>query len=402
MSAIKISEHVYSVGVLNPNLRVFDIVMATEFGTSYNSYLIKGEGASALVETVHLDFLDNYLENLKEVLDLNEIEYLIMNHNEPDHSGSVEKLSRLLPNLKIVVSQAGSLYLKNITNRSDLNIIIAKDGDTLEFGGHTLRFVNAPFLHWPDSMFTYLESDEGVFTCDFLGSHFCEPRMLDTKILGFYQEHYFSALKGYYDAIFGPFAGYVRQGLDKLSGLSYRMAATSHGPVLTKDGLLPKVLELYGEWSRVEESSHKRIPVFYCSAYHNTEKLAEAIALGIREAHPDAEVGCYDIIQHDLATLADLLNQSTGFAIGTPTLNRDAVPPVWNLLACIDAVNIQKRPAAVFGSYGWSGEGCKNVRQRLESLRLNVYPEDFRVIFVPSEEDLKNAKEYGKKFAETL
>ena len=144
MADIQITNGVTSVGVLNPNMRVFDIVMPTEYGSSYNSYLVEGERSAALIETVHLDFFDEYLENLRRAIDLNKIEYLVMNHNEPDHSGSVERLAGLLPNLKIVVSQAGSLYLKNITNRSDLNLIIAKDGESLDLGGKTLRFISAP------------------------------------------------------------------------------------------------------------------------------------------------------------------------------------------------------------------------------------------------------------------
>ena len=144
MADIQITNGVTSVGVLNPNMRVFDIVMPTEYGSSYNSYLVEGERSAALIETVHLVFFDEYLENLRRAIDLNKIEYLVMNHNEPDHSGSVERLAGLLPNLKIVVSQAGSLYLKNITNRSDLNLIIAKDGESLDLGGKTLRFISAP------------------------------------------------------------------------------------------------------------------------------------------------------------------------------------------------------------------------------------------------------------------
>ena len=401
MAAIKLAEGIYSVGVFNPNLRLFDIVMPTEYGTSYNAYLVKGE-KTALIETVHLDFFDQYLANIKEVTTLEEIDYLIMNHNEPDHSGSVAKLMELIPNLKVVASQAGSLYLKNITNNKSLAVTVVKDGESIDLGGKTLSFINAPFLHWPDSMFTYVPENEALFSCDFLGSHYCETTMLDTSILPRYKAAYDSAMLGYYTAIFGPFKPYVLKGLEKLKDLSLAFVATSHGPVLTKEGFLPEVMEKYRVWSTPAVRETKQIPLFYCSAYGNTAQLAEAIASGIRETLPDAEVACYDLTEQNMGEMGALLNASDAFLVGSPTLNRDAVPPVWMLLAHIDAINIAKRPAALFGSYGWSGEACKNLRARLEGLKVNVYAEDFRVTFVPSEEELANAKAFGAAFAATL
>ncbi len=217
MNINNITKDVYSVSVLNPNLRVFDIVMTTDYGTSYNSYIVKGTDKTALIETSHLTYFDYFVKNIKEMTPIEDIEYLIMNHNEPDHSGSIEKLLSLIPNLKIITSQAGSIYLKNIVNRDDLNIIVAKDGDKIDLGGKTLTFINAPFLHWPDSMFTYLNEDKILFSCDFLGAHYCEPQLFDTNIT--YPEAYDIALEGYYNAIFGPFKPYVLKGLAKINQL---------------------------------------------------------------------------------------------------------------------------------------------------------------------------------------
>lgn len=402
MAAVKIANGVTSVGVFNPNMRVFDIVMTTEYGTTYNSYLVEGEKSAALIETVHLDFFDVYLENLRSVIDLNKIEYLVMNHNEPDHSGSVRRLAELLPNLKIVVSQAGSIYLKNITNRTDLNLIVAKDGDSLDLGGKTLNFISAPFLHWPDSMFTWMPEEKVLFSCDFLGAHFCEPTMLDVRLPERYRDGYFSAMAGYYAAIFGPFKPYVLKGLEKIRDLDIQFAATSHGPVLTKGGMLEKVMDYYRESSQPVRHEKLQIPVFYTSAYHNTEKLALAIARGVHEALPQAEVTAYDLVFCDPAEMARRINECDGCLIGSPTINRDAVPPVWNLLSSIDAVNFGKRPVGLFGSYGWSGEGVPNLRARLEGLKAKLMPEDFRVVFVPTEADLEKAVEFGRAFAEQL
>ena len=182
MNSFKICDDLYYVGVLNPNLRVFDIVMRTDYGTTYNAYLLKGKEKTALVEASHLNFSEYFLENIKSVAEVDKIDYLIMNHNEPDHSGSIAKLAETYPDITVVVSQAGSIYLKNITNIANLNLKVVKDGDTLDLGGRELQFINAPFLHWPDSMFTWVPDMKVLFTCDFFGSHYCEPQIMDTKI----------------------------------------------------------------------------------------------------------------------------------------------------------------------------------------------------------------------------
>lgn len=400
MNINKITDNVYNVSVLNPNLRVFDIIMSTEFGTSYNSYIVKGSEKTALIESSHLTFADYLVNNIEGVTDISSIEYLVMNHNEPDHSGAIVRLLELIPHLKIVTSQAGAIYIKNIVNRTDLEIIVAKDGDKISLGDKTLTFISAPFLHWPDSMFTYLEEDKILFSCDFFGAHYCEPQLMDSKIA--YKKAYYSAFKGYFDAIFSPFKPYVLKGLGKIAHLDIDFAATSHGPVLSKAGLLPEVMEKYREWSTPVVRENKLIPVFYCSAYGNTRQIAKAIATGILQEIPSATVQTYDIIKHEMGELSALINESDGFVIGSPTINKDAVEPVWNLLAHIDAINIIKRPAALFGSYGWSGEAVKNLRSRLSDLKVKLLDEDFRVVLVPTQDDLKNAQNFGQNFAKTI
>ncbi len=400
MNSFKICDDLYYVGVLNPNLRVFDIVMRTDYGTTYNAYLLKGKEKTALVEASHLSFSEYFLENIKSVAEVDKIDYLIMNHNEPDHSGSIAKLAETYPDITVVVSQAGSIYLKNITNIANLNLKVVKDGDTLDLGGRELQFINAPFLHWPDSMFTWVPDMKVLFTCDFFGSHYCEPQIMDTKIT--YPKAYYTALKGYYDAIFGPFKPYVLKGLDKIKDLDIEYACTSHGPVLTKNGLLDEVKALYLKWSTPAPKEHKTVPLFYCSAYGNTELLAKAIASGVKEVLPDAEVPLYNVIEHSMEEMGAVLNESDGFLIGSPTLNKDALPPIWILLAHADAVNMAKRPAALFGSYGWSGEAVGNLADRLKGLKVKLFEKNFRVVFVPTEEDLKQAKEFGKEFAATI
>lgn len=400
MSAIKIKDGIYSVGVLNPNMRIFDVVMRTDYGTSYNSYLIKGE-KTALVETVHSNFFEEFIDNIKSVADLSSIDYVIMNHNEPDHSGSLAKLIEAVPDIKIITSKAGSIYLKHITGKMDIEIISVKDGDTLDLGGgKVLKFISAPFLHWPDSIFTWLENDKVAFTCDFLGCHYCEPGMFDSSVK--YPKRFSDAFKLYYDAIFSPFKPYVLSGLEKLSALDAEYVCTSHGPILQKDGFLEKAKENYLKWSTPEKRSNKLIPIFYCSAYGNTEKLAQSIKEGIRDVEKTADVETYDLNEADFDTCVKLINSCDAFLIGTPTINRDAVRPIWTLTASIDAINSKGRPCAVFGSFGWSGEGVPMISDRLKSLKCKVFDQNFTCNFVPTEECLQKAREFGKSFAETL
>ena len=228
MSAVKITDGIYSVGIQNPNMRVFDIVMQTDSGTTYNSYIVRGSEKTALIETCHESFFEIYLQNIQEVCDPKEIDYIVMNHNEPDHSGAMAKLLELMPNAKLVASIAGANYLRNITNRCDLDVHKVKDGEELDLGGKTLTFISAPNLHWPDSMFTYVKEDNVLFTCDFLGCHYCEPYTFDYNIA--YPKAYDAALKLYYGAIFGPFASFVRKGLEKIKALPAAAGLHLHQP----------------------------------------------------------------------------------------------------------------------------------------------------------------------------
>ena len=396
----KIANGIYDVGVLDPNLRIFDVIMKTEFGTSYNAYVVKGSEKTVLIETVHKSFFSTYLEQIEEIVDLSEVDYLVMNHNEPDHSGSIAQLLQRYPNVTVIASQAGCTYLKNIVNLPGMQIKTVRDGDTISLGDKTLQFLTAPFLHWPDSMFTWIPEEKVLFSCDFLGTHYCEPQLLDERVV--YPEYYWASLQNYYDAIFAPFGAYVAKGLYKISGLDIRFTCPSHGPVLTREGFLPEVISRYRNWCRPARQRQTSIPIFYCSAYGNTAQLAEAIAEGIREVLPHAAVECFNIIEHNMESLQKRLNESTAFLLGSPTINRDALSPLWVLLAHVDAICIPKRPAAVFGSYGWSGEATGSLVARLQTLKVDVFEKQFRIVFVPTEEDLAAAREFGREFASQI
>lgn len=400
MHALQLTDGVIYTGVLNPSLRVFDVIMETKYGTSYNSYIVTGSKKTAAIEAAHLDFFDYYLSNLQDALQGRPLDYLILNHCEPDHSGCINRLLAHYPQLTVVTSPAGAIYMKQIANCPDLNIQIVKDGDTLDLGGKTLRFIHAPFLHWPDSMFTWLEEDQMLFSCDFLGAHFCEPQIFDRSTI--YDDQYREAVKYYYDCIFGPFPAYVAKGLAKIKDLDIACACTSHGPILTREGKLQEVLALYETWSQPKVRSQKQVSLFYVTAYGNTAKLADAIGQGIQEALPNAQVRAYNIIEHDMETLAALLNESDAFLLGSPTINRDAVAPVWQLLSRMEAIGMAKRPVALFGSFGWSGEALPNLAARLAGVKATVFEPLLKVNFVPSEADLEAAKAFGQAFAKSI
>ncbi|MEG0230270.1 MAG: FprA family A-type flavoprotein, partial [Oscillospiraceae bacterium] len=328
MSARIIKQDVFSVGVMNPALRVFDIIMKTEYGTSYNAYLVKGE-KTALIETVHVNFFDEYLENIQSIVDVQSIDYLILNHTEPDHTGSIAKLLEKNPNIQIIGSMAAIKYAGAIVN-SDFNKKIVKDGETLDLGnGKVLKFMISPFLHWPDSMFTYLESEKTLFSCDFLGAHYCEPRVFDNHVM--YKDKYAAAFDYYYAAIFGPFKEYVLKGLDKIKDLDLDVVAPSHGPVLVEG--IKAAMDKYRQYSLpvLNKNEIKKILILYVSAYGCTKTLAKRAYDVCKEAGFDVEM--HDIIKNDESFLAGKIHEADGLMFGSPTINRDALKPVWDMIS---------------------------------------------------------------------
>ncbi|MEL4105577.1 FprA family A-type flavoprotein [Oscillospiraceae bacterium WX1] len=400
MSVIKLMDGLYSVGVLNPALRVFDVVMKTEYGTSYNAYLLKGE-KNVLIDTVHARHFEEYIENVKSLVDLKSLDYIILNHNEPDHSGSLERLIKIAPQIQILTSPAGKIYLPFITNDPMINMRAVRDGETLDIGGgKTLQFIHAPFLHWPDSMFTWFEQDQIAFTCDFLGTHFCEPTMSDALVQ--YKQAYYQTFKSYFDAIFGPFKSYVQKGLDKLKALDVKFVCPSHGPVLRRGVFLEEAMLAYDDWSTPKRHEHPVIPIFYCSAYGCTGRLAVKIAEGINHVLPAATVSMYDLVHVSPCSLCETINEADAFCIGSPTINKNALPPVWELIHMLEGTNCKGRRAALFGSYGWSGEALPLLSTHLKSLNVDVFEDGCRCRFVPSETELQEAYDFGVRFAKSL
>ena len=390
----KLKDDIYYVGAINPNLRVFDIIMNTEYGTSYNSYLVRGE-KTALIETIHDKFTNTFLDNIKEIIPVEKIDYIIMNHTEPDHSGSIAKFLELNPNITIIGSTAAVKNISNITNM-DFKKVAVKTGDKLDLGnGIELEFIIAPNLHWPDSMFTYIPSKKTIFTCDFLGAHYCEPLITDDEIT--YQKSYDSSFLNYYSAIFSPFKKFVLDGLDKIKDLDFDMVCTSHGPVL-KQGI-NKAMTLYREWSAPKEIE-KNVAIFYVSAYGYTKAIAQAFEKELNKLGIKTKI--YDIIENNMGDLKEAVESATGVMFGSPTINRDAVKPVWDLLSCTDAIINKGKPCMVFGSYGWSGEACKMIEDRVSGLGLKLINDCYKVVMKPNDTDFDNIHALANNFAKAL
>lgn len=390
MSAIKLRENIWSVGVLNPTLRVFDIVMESKYGTSYNAYLLTGE-KNVLIETVHVDYFDEYLDNIRQVIPLEDVDYLIMNHNEPDHSGSVAKLLTVCPKLEIIATKAGKKHLQDITNL-DLPCRAVGAGDTLDLGNRVLEFIPAPMLHWADSMFTWDSARKTLFTCDFLGAHFCEPTMLDSKI--HVKEAYEGEFAYYYEGIFGPFRASVLSGLDKMPA-DVELVCPSHGPCLTET--IARAKELYRTWSTPAPKTQRTAFVVYASAYGCTRALADAAAQAL-EGEGYA-VTTADVTVMPYAECVKLAHEADVLLVGSPTINRVAPKAVWDVLTSIDPINLKGKAAGAFGAYGWSGEAAPMLHTFLKGLRYAAPEAPFRVLFTPTQVDLDAMADYARSVA---
>lgn len=392
MKSLKLRDNFYWTGIVDDTLRVFDIIMYTEFGTSYNSYVMKAGDKTILFETAKAKFFDDYLEKLKEITDVTKIDYLVVNHTEPDHAGSVEKLLELNPGLKIIATGCAIGFLKEIVN-GEFTAIPVKDNEVMRIGNKTLRFLVVPNLHWPDTMYTYIEEEQILVTCDSFGSHYGFHDVLVSKVTD--HEGYMRATKYYFDCIIGPFKPFMLKALDRVRKLDLSMICPGHGPVL--DVRLDFIMDTYEEWCTVVNPNPKKTVIIpYVSAYGYTGQLAEKIAEGIRDSG-DIDVRCYDMVVSDQAKVLEELGFADGIIFGTPTIVGEALKPIWDLTTSIFAGTHGGKLASAFGSYGWSGEGVPHIIERLKQLHMRVV-DGLKVRFKPGENNLIDAYEYGYNF----
>lgn len=393
MSAIKAMDDLWWVGVEDHDLRVFDIVMHSDWGTSYNAYAVRGAEGVALFETVKEKFFDEYLQNLKEVCSLDEVKYIVVGHTEPDHSGSLEKLLDLTPNATVVGSATAITFLKEIVNKPFASRAV-KEGDTIDLGGRTLTFLSVPFLHWPDSMYTYIPEMKALFTVDSFGCHYADDRVFNDLIDGDFTEAY----KYYFDCIMGPFKPFVLKALDKIKPLDIQFIGNGHGPVLRAN--IPHYLELYRQWATpvVVPAGERRVAIAYVSAYGYTKQLAGVIADALAEGGVK-HVELYDLVECDLETARAAVQSADGFLLGSPTLVGDALPPIYEMLVGLNPIIHKGKPAGAFGSYGWSGEAVPKLTAQMQAIGLKLPVEGLKVRFKPSEAQLAEARQFGLDFA---
>lgn len=392
---MKIADNVYYVGVSNPTLRVFDIIMCTEYGTTYNSYLVKGADKTALIDGAHKGFEANFQENVEAITDFANIDYMVVNHTEPDHSGAIRLVIEKNPDIVVYGTAA---CLKNLDNivRLPFNRVAVKDGDTLDLGGKTLTFCVSPNIHWPDTMMTYLNEDKILFSCDFLGAHYAEPTMYVHK--AYKRDLYEKEFKVYYDAIMGPFAKFVIRALDRIKDLDIALVCPSHGPMIM-GGDIQVAMDTYRKWATPEEKTDKTVAIYYVSAYGYTRQMCQYLAEKLEAK--GLVVSAFDVIKTDAADIAAHLEDDC-LVFGSPTLNRAALKPVLDVISSIDAVGAAGRPYATLGCFGWSGEACAQLNDRCNSIKMKQVGESVRSQFTPTDEVWAQLDTLADQIAETV
>lgn len=391
---IDLTESVRWIGVLDYEIRTFDIVMHTEYGTTYNSYFVNAD-KKAIIDVAKEKFSDTYLSKLKAVTDPGQIEYIILNHSEPDHSGSLRLLLELAPSATVVGSGNAIRYLEDIVNVPFKSKVV-KHGDKLDLGNRTLSFFAAPNLHWPDSMYTLLEEEKVLFTCDSFGAHYCSEEMFSD-----FSEAYTEAFRYYFDVIMRPFSRFMTRAIDLIRPLDLELICPGHGPVHRQN--LNKAVELSESYANeylklVVGRSPKNILIAYISAYGFTAGAAEIIAEGIRETE-NVSTELLDIEDLSSDTMESKLITSDGIIIGSPTINQNTLFPVYRLLSVINPIRDKGKLGAAFGSYGWSGESPRIILENLRLLKLKIFEDSGAFKFSPSAEKSTLLKDFGRKYA---
>lgn len=388
---LPVTKDVSWIGVLDPDIKTFDIVMETKFGTTYNSYFINAS-KKTLVEATKEKFWDVYLKKIKELTKPEKLEYIIVNHTEPDHSGNINNLLKIAPKLKIVGSGNTIRYLKDLLN-VDFNFIEVKHGDVLDLGNKKIMFIGAPNLHWPDSMYSYLVEDKVLFTCDSFGAHYCHPEMYDDLVGDFDQ-----AFKYYFDVILKPYSKFMLRAIERIKTLDISAICTGHGPLLTK--YWKKYVNLSEQYATdaISHPKTERVFIGYVSAYQKTETMAKAIADGVKQ-FGNIEVDLCDIEKMSVEKIDMKITLASAIILGSPTINQNTLMQIYNVFAMINPLRDRGKLAGCFGSYGWSGESMKILEANMVNLKLNLFQGSVFIKFTPSEEDLKKCYEYGKAFA---
>ncbi|MDO4191104.1 MAG: anaerobic nitric oxide reductase flavorubredoxin [Bacteroidales bacterium] len=397
--AKKITDHVTWVGKVDWELKSFHgNELSTHRGSSYNSYLVRGSEKTVLIDTVWQPFDLEFVTRLKQEIDLNEIDAVIMNHNEVDHSGALPELMREIPNTPIYCTKKGEAIIRGHYHPENWNFVNVKTGNTLSLGDTTLTFVEAPMLHWPDTMFTYFSGDGGIlFSNDGFGQHYATESLyndcVDTA------ELYYEAEK-YYANILAPFSAMAVKKINEIlaMNLPLTLICPSHGVIWKENPA--QIVTQYLTWAQNYQIN--QVTIVYDTMWNSTRKMAEAIADGIRSERPEFTVKLMNAAKDDKNDITTEVFHSKAVLIGSPTINNGYSYAIAGILEMLCGMKLKQKKAAAFGSYGWSGDAPKLMTEHLAKGGFEIVNEGYRSLWVPDSDELERARQYGCEFAKAL
>jgi len=383
---------IYSVGAIDWDRRLFDELIPLPDGTSYNSYLIKGSDKTALIDTVDPTMTDVLIENLKQ-LEIKAIDYVIAHHAEQDHSGSLPRVLDIYPDAKVVCTPKCKAMLMDLLLIPEDKFMVVDDGETLSLGDKTLQFIHAPWVHWPETMLTYLREDRLLFTCDFLGSHLANSDLFVTDEATVYE-----AAKRYYAEIMMPFRAVIEKNLEKIKDLNIEIIAPSHGPVYDKPDF---ILNAYKEW--VSDEVENEVIISYISMHGSTKKMVDYFVGALIKR--GITVKQFNLSDTDIGKLAMALVDAATIVIGSPTVLVGPHPKVVYAAYLANALRPKLKFASVIGSYGWGSRMVEQVIGMFSNLKVEVldpvvikgFPKeaDFKALERLAEEILNKHMELG-------
>ncbi|MEW6081774.1 MAG: flavodoxin domain-containing protein [Bacillota bacterium] len=394
MGAVQIAENIYWVGAMDWNIRHFHgPAYSTHKGTTYNSYLIIDDKVT-LVDTVYGPFSDVLLKNIAEITDPSKIDYVVSNHVETDHSGGLPAIMALNPGAKVFCSKKGEEGLRK-HYFGDWDYQVVKTGTQVSLGRRSLTFVEAPMLHWPDSMFTYVNEDAILLPNDAFGQHIATAFRFDDEVS--MEEVMVEAAK-YYANILTPFSDLVLKKLEEVTamGIPIKMIGPSHGIIWRKDP--SRIIRAYASWARGD--TREKAVIAYDTMWESTAKMGYAILQGFVDEGVEAKL--YAISSSDRNDIIKEILDARMVVVGSPTINKDFLATVGPLLDDLKGLRPKAKLGAAFGSYGWSGESIKNIEERLASAGVTIAEPGLRFKWVPTEDELERSREYGRNLARRL
>lgn len=359
MAAIEINKSITWVGALDWDRRLFDELIPLPNGTTYNAYLVRGSEKIALIDTVDPSKTGELLENLQEA-GVTRIDYIVCQHAEQDHSGSIGAILEIYPQAVVVTNEKCKGMLMDLLLLPEKKFQTVSDGQTLELGGKTLEFIFAPWVHWPETMLTYLREDKILFSCDFLGAHLAQSRPIlsDENIT-------YQAAKRYFAEIMMPFRVQIRKHLQRLSGLPLAMIAPSHGVVYPRPAF---ILDAYGEWA--SEQTRNLVLIPFVSMHGSTREMVEHLTGAL--IRQNITVVPYNLIVTDIGEMAKELLDASTVVLATPTVLGGAHPAVAHAAYLVNALRPKLKFASIIGSYGWGGRTVENLLASLSSIKVDL------------------------------